>query len=275
MTAPRSHQPAEDSAFVSYVVATYNCADRVETLNETIRRLPTTDCEFCISDGASGDGTVEAIVDAPNVRVLRSSPDNGIYDAWNQVLDGCRGEYLAFIGVDDQPIPGFVAAAKQACSSAEQPPLLIYGDRILQRGNYRRTLHYSGRPRLFEADKPVFDIPHQGALNHRSLIDTRQFDGQFQLAGDLEFYIALRDRIRDGGYRHLPMPQVVASEEGLSRSAGSFAIYMREFHAIEERYGLTLGYPKARLRLLDLAARVPGLFGILKNASWMINHDKA
>lgn len=275
MTALHSHQPAEDSVFVSYVVATYNCADQVETLNETVRRLRGTACEFCISDGASNDGTLAAITDAPNVRVLRSAPDNGIYDAWNQVLDDCRGEYLAFIGVDDQPIPEFVEAAKQVYTSAKQPPLLIYGDRILQRGNYRRTLRYSGKPRLLEADKPVFDIPHQGALNHRSLIERKRFDGGFQLAGDLEFYIALRDRIRDGGYRRLAMPQVVASEEGLSRSAKSFAIYMREFRAIEEDYGLTLGHSKARLRLLDLAARVPGLFGILKNVSWMINHDRA
>lgn len=275
MSTLRSHQPVEDSVFVSYVVATYNCADRVETLNETVRQLRATDCEFCISDGGSNDETLATIVDVPNVRVLRSAPDNGIYDAWNQVLDECRGEYLAFIGVDDQPMPGFVEAAKQACASVEQPPLLIYGDRVLQRGNYRRTLRYSGRPRLFEADQPIFDIPHQGALNHRSLIATKRFDGQFQLAGDLEFYIAMRDEIRKGGYRHLPMPQVVASEEGLSRSAESFAIYMREYRAIEERHGLTLGYPKARLRLLDLAARVPGLFGFLKNASWMINHDRA
>jgi glycosyltransferase involved in cell wall biosynthesis len=275
MSTLRSHQASEDSVFVSYVVATYNCADRVRTLNETIQRLANTNCEFCISDGASSDGTLAAIADAPNVRVLRSAPDNGIYDAWNQVLDECRGEYLAFIGVDDQPIPGFVEAAKMAFTSANQSPLLIYGDRILQRGKYRRILRYSDKPRLLEADKPVFDIPHQGALNHRSLFEMRQFDGQFQLAGDLDFFIALRDTIRRGGYRHLSMPQILASEEGLSRSAASFRIYMREFRSIEQDHGLTLGYPKTKLRLLNLAAQIPGLFGVLKSASWIINHDRA
>ncbi len=261
--------------FVSYVVATYNCADRVEILNETIRRLPVTDCEFCISDGASSDGTLAAIVDAPNVRKLRSSQDNGIYDAWNQVLDDCRGEYFAFIGVDDQPTREFLEAAKQVHADSDKPPLLIYGDRILQRGKYRRTLRYSAKPRLFESGRPVFDIPHQAALNHRSLIETKRFDGQYQLAGDLEFYVALRDRIREGGYRYLPMPQVVASEDGLSRSATSFGIYIREFRAIEQAYGLTLGYRKLKLHLLDLLARMPGVFGLLKSASWMINHDRA
>lgn len=261
--------------FVSYIVATYNCAERVEVLNRTIRKLSGADCEFCISDGGSSDGTVAAIIDAPNVRVLRSSSDNGIYDAWNQVLDNCRGEYFAFIGVDDEPTREFIEAAKQLCTSSGQPPLLIYGDRILQRGKYRRTLRYTATPRLFEADRPVFDIPHQAALNHRSLIESKRFDGQFQLAGDLEFYIALRDRIRAGGYRYLPMLQVVASEDGLSRSAASFAIYLREFRAIEESYGLTLGYPKLKLHLLAVLAQIPGLFGALKKAAWMISHDRA
>ncbi len=261
--------------FVSYIVATYNCVDRVRVLNETVRQLPSADCEFCISDGGSSDETLAAIVDAPNVRVLRSGPDTGIYDAWNQVLDGCRGEYFAFIGVDDQPTRKFLEAAKQLYKSSDQPPLLIYGDRILQRGDYRRTLRYPSAPRLFEADKPVFDIPHQAALNHHSLIESKRFDGQLQLAGDLDFYIALRDRIREGGYRYLPMPQVVASEEGLSRSATSFDIYRREFRAIEKSYGLTLGYPRFKLRLLYLLAQIPGLFRLLKTASWVINHDRA
>ena len=260
--------------FVSYVVATYNCADRVETLNETIRRLPAAECEFCISDGASSDDTIKAISSGPNVRVLRSSKDSGIYDAWNQVLDDCRGEYVAFIGVDDEPTADFLKAAKQVHAQSAEPPLLMYGDRVLQRGRYRRTLPYSGTPALLEAERPVFDIPHQAALNHRSLFESVRFDAQFQLAGDLDFYLAVRDRIRDGGYRHLPLTQVIASEEGLSRSASSFDIYRREFRAIEEKRGITLGYDMSRLRALGLIAKVPGLFGLLKGASWMIKHDR-
>ena len=260
--------------FVSYIVATHNCVRRVRILNDTIRRLPSTDCEFCISDGGSSDETLAAIVDAPNVRVLRSKPDNGIYDAWNQVLDDCRGEFFAFIGVDDQPTNEFLEAAKQFVASLDQPPLLVYGDRILQRGEYRRTLRYPSAPRLLEAGRPIFDIPHQAALNHRSLFDAKRFDGQFQLAGDLEFYVAQRERIREGGYRYLPIPQVVASEDGLSRSVASFSIYLREFRMIEKSYGLLLGYPRLKLHLLALIAKIPGMFDVFKRASWMINHDR-
>jgi glycosyltransferase involved in cell wall biosynthesis len=261
--------------FVSYVVATYNCANRIAILNETIQRLPAADCEFCISDGASSDNTLEAIVDAPNVKMLRSSPDTGIYDAWNQVLDDCRGEFISFIGVDDEPTVEFLEAAKNVCAQTEKPPVLIYGDRILKRERYKRTLRYSPKPALFESNRSIFDIPHQAALNHRSLFHTRKFDTQFQLAGDLEFYIALRDVIRDGGYQHLPIPQVVASEDGLSRSAESFPIYLHEFRLIEERYNIELGYNKYKLRLLSELGQSATLFRLLKDASWIIRHDRA
>lgn len=261
--------------FVSYVVATYNCADRIRILNRTVRRLAAANCEFCVSDGGSSDETLAAIDDASNVRVLRSGADSGIYDAWNKVLDDCKGDYIAFIGVDDEPVAEFLDAAIEVCAPSEKPPLLIYGDRILQRGGYRRTLRYSAAPRLLEAEEPIFDIPHQAALNHRSLFETKRFDSRFRLAGDLDFYIGMRDTIREGGYRYLPMPQVIASEEGLSRSATSFDIYLREFATIEQRHGLVLGYPKLKLRILGQAARVPGVFSLLKNASWMISHDRA
>lgn len=261
--------------FVSYIVATYNCADRVEFFNRTVRELSGVDCEFCISDGGSSDKTLASIIDAPNVRVLRSAPDDGIYDAWNQVLSDCRGEYLAFIGIDDQPTAEFVEAANQFCGNSANQPLLIYGDRILQRGRHRRTIVYSATPQLFEAERPVFDIPHQAALNHRSLFQAKRFDSHFQLAGDLDFYIAQRNVIREQGYCYLPLPQVVASEEGVSRSAKSFNVYMKEYAAIERAHGLALGYSGKKLSLLSRLERFPGIYEMLKQVSWWLRHDRA
>jgi glycosyltransferase involved in cell wall biosynthesis len=262
------------SMFVSYIVATYNCADRVGVLNQTVRELSSVDCEFCISDGGSSDGTIASLVEAPNVRVLRSSPDGGIYDAWNQVIPMCSGEYIGFIGVDDQPTVAFLEAARAVYQSAESPPLLIYGDRILQRGRLRRTIRYGDTPRLLGDERPVFDIPHQAALNHKSLFDSRRFDGEFQLAGDLEFYVALRETIRAGGFRHIPIPQVIASEEGLSRSPRSFRIYAHEAERIEDLHGIRLGYSRTRQRLFSVFERLPRLFYLLKNLSWLVRHDR-
>lgn len=261
--------------FVSFVVATYNCADRIPILNETVRALASADCEFCISDGGSTDSTVDLIATSSKVRVLRSAPDNGIYDAWNQVLDDCRGTYVSFIGVDDRPSPEFITEAQRLVSSMDSVPAVVYGNRILERGKHRRRINYSGRPRLFTAHRPRFDIPHQGALNHRSLFESKRFDPQFKLAGDLEFYVALRDAIRERGYLHIPVSQVIAAEEGVSRSAGSFGIYLREFEQIERIHGLRLGYSRTKLHMLKQLEHLPGVFRALKGLAWMLRHDRS
>ncbi len=259
--------------FVSFIVATYNCADRVPILNATIAALSGRDCEFCISDGGSNDGTLDSLSNATGVRIICSRPDKGIYDAWNRALDESRGEYFAFIGVDDRPQPDFIREAEQRCATMMLNPAVIYGDRILERGPHRRRIEYGDNPSLFEANRPVFDIPHQAALNHRSLFESRRFDADYCLAGDLEFYIAARSEIRKRGYLRLPQVQVIAAEEGVSRSAESFATYLQEFAMIEQSHGLTLGYSRRKLRLLKRLQHFPKLFTLVKDLAWKLKHD--
>ncbi len=259
--------------FVSFVVATYNCADRVPILNQTIASLAGMDCEFCIADGGSKDDTLEALSDAPNVHVVCSEPDKGIYDAWNRALDHCQGEYLAFIGVDDRPQREFLEVARRQCNSVDNSPAVIYGNRILVRGDLQRSITYPDKPRLFDSERPVFDIPHQAALNHRSLFAIRRFDPGFHLAGDLDFYLGVREAIRERGYLHIPQMQVIAAEEGVSRSSASFGIYRREFAGIEASHNLKLGFSTWKLRLLQAFESFPWLFERLKDLSWALRHD--
>ena len=244
------------------------------TLNDTVRRLSHLDCEFCISDGGSIDGTTAALESSPNARIIRSSPDEGIYDAWNKVLPYCRGEYLAFIGVDDKPIEEFLIKARKVFSNARRTPLLIYGDRYLQKGRYRRKVISPREPRLFKDNHPIFDIPHQGALNHRSVFEKRVFDKRFRLAGDVDFYISLRDVFRQEGYVYIPTPQIIANADGVSRAANSYAVYLHEYTTIEDIHGLRLGYPKKCLWLLSQLRHTPHLFSLIKEISWMIRHDR-
>ncbi len=259
--------------FVSFVVATYNCVDRVPVLNDTVSALSDVDCEFCISDGGSTDGTLDALTQSPRVRVLCSSPDKGIYDAWNRVIDESRGEYLAFIGVDDRPQFDFIALAERRIATMTPRPAVVFGDRILERGRYRRRLAYSDHPLLFESERPVFDIPHQALLNHRSMFERRRFDAGYRLAGDLDFYLAARSDIRERGYLRLPEVQVIAAEDGVSRSPASFRMYRDEYRAIERARDVELGYSERRLRLLGQFERFPGLFKLLKDVSWTLRHD--
>ena len=259
--------------FVSFLVATYNCADRVHVLLNTARSLSEFPCEFLISDGASQDGTLRMLEGHPNVRISRSSPDLGIYDAWNQGLNACQGEYISFLGVDDKPGYDFLKAALLEFELGAQPAF-IYGDSVLSSNNLFRKLSSPKSPKLFESDRPLFDIPHPGSLNHRSLFDKNRFDPTFRLAGDLDFYIRIRDQIKHRGYLCIPQIQAIIDAHGISRSAKAYRLYREEFERIEKTLGLELHYSSRRLNLLSSFKRYPKLFDALRSLAWNIRGQR-
>jgi len=257
--------------FVSFVVATYNCVDRVAILRETAHRLRDLPCEICISDGGSTDGTLEAVEGIRHARVVRSGRDRGIYDAWNLGMDGCTGEYLAFIGVDDEPSVDFISAAMRHCEAGHPPPGFIYGDAELRNGRRFRTVASPLHPSLFGTDRPRFDVPHPGSLSHRSLFETERFDPSYRLAGDLHFYLRARGAIRERGYLKLPDVQAVVEANGVSRSSSAFRLYRAEYARIERELGVELGYSSARLHTMALLfERAPSLFRAARFASWQL-----
>jgi glycosyltransferase len=92
-----------EEPLVSIVVATYNAAGLIEP---TIRSLAnqTVDSslvEIVVVDGASTDDTVERIRASGLSVVLRSAPDQGIYDAMNIGARLARGRWIQFLNAGD------------------------------------------------------------------------------------------------------------------------------------------------------------------------------
>ncbi len=255
--------------FISFIVATYNCADRVPIFLNTVRKLSEFSCEFVISDGGSQDATLSMLEGLTNVSIARSSPDNGIYDAWNQGLHACNGEYISFLGIDDEPRIDFLKAALQK-SNLGSKSAFIYGDAVLSSDNLFRKLSSPRHPKLFESEFPVFDIPHPGSLNHHSLFDSSAFDSTFRLAGDLDFYIRHRKQILKSGYDYIPLTQAIIDAHGVSRSEKAYKLYRDEYRTIEHKRGLKLGYSSRRLTVLSIFERFPKIFSALRALSWMI-----
>lgn len=256
--------------FISFIVPTYNCVDRVPVLLRTVQALQGLPCEFLISDGGSTDGTVELLAAATGVRVVCSASDRGIYDAWNRALGDCSGQYISFIGVDDEPCRRFIECALGRFGTAEAGPGLIYGDILLKRGKLFRHRSAPGRPALFYADAPTFDISHPGCLNHAALFRERRFSADYKLAGDLEFYLRARLDISQRGYVRLNELQAVVDADGLSRSVSAFGTYRDEYSRIQSTLHVRLGYSLPRLQMMSLLNYAPWVFKVLKQINWAL-----
>ncbi|MCC8194941.1 MAG: glycosyltransferase, partial [Deltaproteobacteria bacterium] len=90
--------------FFTIVTATYNAAEVLSGLLDSLTAQTCQSFEVLIQDGGSSDATVEIIAgykDRLNVR-WASEKDSGIYDAWNKALPAARGEWILFLGADDR-----------------------------------------------------------------------------------------------------------------------------------------------------------------------------
>jgi glycosyltransferase involved in cell wall biosynthesis len=89
---------------VSIITATYNSATTITTCIDSVLNQSYADIEYIIVDGGSEDNTIKIITEAaklnPNI-ILKSEPDNGIYDALNKGIARATGHIIGFVHSDD------------------------------------------------------------------------------------------------------------------------------------------------------------------------------
>lgn len=94
---------------ISIVIATFNAGKTLRNCLDSIEPQLTNECELIIIDGGSKDDTCDIIRSyGDKVSYTVSEPDKGIYDAWNKGVKAAHGKWIAFIGADDELIPGAI-----------------------------------------------------------------------------------------------------------------------------------------------------------------------
>lgn len=95
-----------DNSLITIIIATFNAGKYLQSCLDSIIPQLNKDIELIIVDGGSSDRTVEIIKNNQQyVKQWFSEPDNGIYDAWNKGVKISNGEWIMFIGADDELLP--------------------------------------------------------------------------------------------------------------------------------------------------------------------------
>lgn len=148
-----------DQPLISIVIATYNASQFIDRTLESIasQDLEGDIVEIVMVDGASTDGTVDRARASELPIVIRSQPDDGIYDAMNIGVEMASGRWVQFLNAGDtytsthslskvarvlsqlDPIEvGWVVGAAQNLQGGSGPA------RPIENVPYKRRLHLFG-----------------------------------------------------------------------------------------------------------------------------------
>lgn len=176
----------------SIIIAVFNGIKTLPDCLNSVWQQSCSDYELIVIDGDSRDGTV-AFVEQNRARVdyFISEPDTGVYNAWNKALKQVHGEWVCFLGSDDEfKSPDVLAKAKNEITARVKDEKYVYGAiEIINRAGM--TLEKLGQPWSAVKDRflQIHCVPHPGSFHHRSLFAGAGFDESFRIAADYELLL--------------------------------------------------------------------------------------
>ena len=93
----------ETKPVISIITVVFNDVHHIESTIRSVLEQTYEKIEYIIVDGSSTDGTL-AIIEQyrPEIDLIISEPDHGIYDAMNKGLDRATGDYVLFLNSADK-----------------------------------------------------------------------------------------------------------------------------------------------------------------------------
>jgi glycosyltransferase involved in cell wall biosynthesis len=178
-----------DSPVVSIITSVLNDKENISKAINSVRNQDYPKIQYIIIDGGSTDGTIDVI--RQNTDVIDfwiSEKDTGVYSAWNKGLRFALGEWICFLGADDELNINSISKMIEAYRIVNAPIEYISGLTDLYiNGRYFKT---SGEAFKWDKFKKYLCTGHNASLHHRSLYDKHGFYNEdFRSAGDYEFLL--------------------------------------------------------------------------------------
>ncbi|MDR2407020.1 MAG: glycosyltransferase [Bacteroidales bacterium] len=186
---------------ISIVIATYNVAKTIADCLESIKAQKTGKIELIIVDAGSTDGTLR-IIETYNdvVDIVISERDDGIYDAWNKGIRLSSGQWIMFLGADDELMPEALSTYVSFVEKVRKIDKKI--DYISSKVQYvdlqGKPLKIFGEPFLWEKFIRNMNVAHVGSLHNRDLFKEIGLYNyvDYKICGDYELLMRKRNTLK-------------------------------------------------------------------------------
>lgn len=164
---------------VSIIVATYNSERTLRNALDSVLNQSFQDWECIIVDGASNDNTIEIareyVKKDSRFRYI-SEPDKGIYDAYNKGWKMAKGEWILYLGSDDELTFEGIKSLIVKSGGAD----IVYGNTLFRKAGISKL-----RLKISSVPKMGGFCCHQSLMMKRELISKLDgFDMQYKILAD-------------------------------------------------------------------------------------------
>ncbi|AUD05061.1 glycosyltransferase family 2 protein [Spirosoma pollinicola] len=162
---------------ISIIVPVFNAVICLEAALESIVNQNYSNYELIIIDGGSTDGSLTVIEKFKDkIKLCISEVDSGIYDAMNKGIDRAEGEWLYFLGSDDELSPDILEKIVPFLNDKYK---IVFGDVVFDNG-YRMQSFLGYRTLLQNT------LHHQGAFYSRENFTSFRYDNSLKILADYE-----------------------------------------------------------------------------------------
>ena len=203
---------------ITIIIATYNAGKTIERCLDSVIPQKELGVELIIIDGKSNDDTLDKI-NKYNLYIdyLLSEGDKGIYDAWNKGIKMSTGEWLMFIGADDELMPNAISIYMGYLNCVRgigrYDYICAHNNYIHKDGTYIKTI---GMEPSWNNMRRYMSAAHVGSLHNRNLFgQVGTFDNSFSICADYELLLRKHENLK-----YLFIPETIAKmkEGGMSMS---------------------------------------------------------
>lgn len=177
------------------------CWNNADTIERTIRSILSQDFkdyEYLIVDGGSTDGTLDIIKRYEPLfegrMLVKSEPDNGLYDAFNKGVERSRGIYCWNVNADDyveQNALANLARYIQNGDWGENLPIISGIMNFVSRDGKEILLQYRSNHKIMAEcyRKDHIGLPHPATLVPKAIYEKHgAFDTNYKICGDLDWF---------------------------------------------------------------------------------------
>lgn len=225
--------------FFTIIIATLNTEQTIERcLKNLLKQEGRNNFEILIKDGNSNDSTVSILKKYDkDIQFWESSPDLGIYDAWNSLLPRISGKWVIFLGSDDAFFNNTVLKRSYSIlGNTEESIDIAYGKVRLVSKNNEPILDLGkswGKTRKCIKEKMC--MPHQGIF-HRTTLFSRfgHFSTDYIISSDYDF---IRKTISNDNVLYIDIVVSCMQIGGISSISKNTFARLKEVRKINQYYG--------------------------------------